>query len=76
MIEDSSGEATIAPDNFTFGTSLNGLFAGITDADGSGGDEPEDYRLAPGSSVPTALLAPWLEDTIAVIRATLDEVGR
>ncbi|MDH2328703.1 hypothetical protein QCN27_17765 [Cereibacter sp. SYSU M97828] len=76
MISDDTGEATIADDNFTFGTSMKGLFSGITDDDGTGGDEPEDYRLAPGSPIPVAMVDSWLEDAIAVIRKTLNEVTR
>ncbi|WP_136682857.1 right-handed parallel beta-helix repeat-containing protein [Falsirhodobacter xinxiangensis] len=76
MIEKETPEGEVLPDNFTFGSSVDGLFAGISDADGNGGREPEHYRLAPKSRVPAGLVDSWLEATITVLRATLNEVRR
>lgn len=65
-------ESIVTADNFVYGERLGGLFAGITG--NAGGDRPEDYRPAPGSPIPAYLIDSWLEDTIAVTRATLDSV--
>lgn len=75
-IEKETPEGVVRSDNYQFGASVNGLFAGITDDQGETGNAPEHYRLADGSPVPAGLVSGWLEDTIDLIRSNMDAAPR